>query len=85
MEKVRVYYDAFAKTPTVWLADPETENVCEEADDDTVFMKDAAGHIIGFEKLKVDLAPGIAGLTVEVVNGPSSEALDYDESLRKQV
>ena len=74
MEKVRVYYDAFAKTLTVWLADPETENVCEEADDDTVFMKDAGGHIIGFEKLNVDLAPGIAGLTVEVVNVPTSAA-----------
>jgi hypothetical protein len=74
MEKVRVYYDAFAKTLTVWLADPETENVCEEADDDTVFMKDASGHIIGSEKLNVDLAPGIAGLTVEVVNVPTSAA-----------
>ena len=74
MEKVRVYYDAFAKTLTVWLADPETENVCEEADDDTVFMKDASGHIIGFEKLNVDLAPGIPGLTVEVVNVPITVA-----------
>ena len=69
-----VYYDAFAKTLTVWLADPETENVCEEADDDTVFMKDASGHIIGFEKLNVDLAPGIPGLTVEVVNVPITVA-----------
>jgi uncharacterized protein YuzE len=74
MDKVRVYYDAFAKTLTVWLANPENEEVCEEADDDTVFMKDADGHIIGFEKLNVDLAPGIAGLTVEVVNVPTSAA-----------
>ena len=59
MEKVRVYYDAFAKTLTVWLADPETENLFEEADDDTVFMNDASGHVIGFEKLNVDLAPGL--------------------------
>ena len=68
MEKVRVHYDAFAKTLTVWLADPKTEGLSEEADDDTIFLKDAQGHIIGFEKLNVDLAPGIAGLTVEVVN-----------------
>ncbi len=68
MDKVRIYYDAFARTLTVWLMDPETEEVCEEADDDMVFMKDANGHIIGFEKLNVDLAPGIPGLTVEVVN-----------------
>ena len=62
MDKVRVYDDAFAKTLTVWSADPKTEQVCEEADDDTVFMKDAEGHIIGLEKLNVDLAPGIPGL-----------------------
>ncbi len=70
MEKVRVYYDAFAKTLTVWLADPQSEDVCEEADDDTVFMKDAAGRIIGFEKLNVTLDPGSQGLTVEVGNMP---------------
>jgi uncharacterized protein YuzE len=74
VEKVRVYYDAFAKTLTVWLADPKTEEICEEADDDTIFMKDRNGHIIGFEKLNVDLAPGIPGLTVEIVNLPSSAA-----------
>ena len=74
MDKVRVYYDAFAKTLTVWLADPQTEQMCEEADDDTVFMKDAKGHIIGFEKLNVDLAPGIAGLTVELLNIPTTAA-----------
>ena len=74
VDRVRVYYDAFAKTLTVWLAGPETEEMCEEADDDTVFMKDAKGHIIGFEKLNVDLAPGIAGLTVELLNIPTTAA-----------
>ena len=70
MEKVRVYYDAFAKTLTVWLSDPQSEAVCEEADDDTVVMKDASGRIIGFEKLNVTLDPGSQGLTVEVANAP---------------
>ena len=74
MEKVRIYYDAFAKTLTVWLDDPEREDVCEEADDDTVFMKDAGGKIIGFEKLNVDLAQGSQGLTVEVRNLPRTAA-----------
>ena len=74
MDKVRIYYDSVAKTLTVWLADPKTEEVCEEADDDTVFMKNASGHIIGFEKLNVDLAPGISGLTVEVLNVPTTAA-----------
>ena len=74
MDKVRVYYDATAKTLTVWLADPETEEICEEADDDTVFMKNAVGQIIGFEKLNVNLAPGISGITVEVLNVPNTAA-----------
>jgi hypothetical protein len=74
MDKVRVYYDAFGKTLTVWLGDPQTEEVCEEADDDTIFMKDAAGRIIGFEKLNVTIEPGSQGLTVEVVNLPEKAA-----------
>lgn len=72
MDKVRVYYDAFGKTLTVWLGNPTDEVSCDEADDDTVFMKDAAGHIIGFEKLNVSLAPDSAGITVEVINAPRS-------------
>ena len=68
MDKVRVYYDAFGKTLTVWLGDPNTEVSCDEADDDTVFMKDADGHIIGFEKLNVTLDSSSAGLTVELIN-----------------
>jgi hypothetical protein len=47
---------------------PPTEHLAEEADDDTIFMKDAAGHIIGFEKLNVTLPPHAAGLMVEVVS-----------------
>ena len=68
MDKVRIYYDAFARTLTVWLDEPTKEDVCEEADDDTVFMKDAAGRIIGFEKLNVDFGPDAAGPAVELVN-----------------
>lgn len=74
MDKVRVYYDAFGKTLTVWFGEPESEAVCEEADDDTVFMKDGAGHIIGFEKLNVTLPPGAHGLTVEILNLPEKAA-----------
>ena len=48
MDRVRICYDAFARTLTVWLGDPATEHVSEEADDDTVFMKAAARRIIGF-------------------------------------
>ncbi|MFN0243931.1 MAG: DUF2283 domain-containing protein [Planctomycetota bacterium] len=74
MEKVRVYYDGTGKTLTVWFGDPQSEDVCEEADDDTILMKDAHGRIIGFEKLNVPLAPGVKGITVEVVALPGEAA-----------
>lgn len=74
MEKVRVFYDSEGRTLCVWFGDPETEDVCEDADDDTILMKDAAGHIIGFEKLNVELDPDGPGLTVEIVTQPHRAA-----------
>ena len=70
MDKVRIYYDAFGRTITVWFDDPEREEISEETDDDTVLMKDATGRVIGFEKLNVTLADSQRGLTVEIVNLP---------------
>ena len=70
MDKVRVYYDSVGKTLSVWFEDPSREEVCEEADDDTILRKDANGRVIGFEKLNVDLTAGVRGLTVEVVTSP---------------
>ena len=67
MEKVRIFYDSFGKTLTVWIGDPATEEVCEEADDDTILIKDASGRVIGFEKLNVELAATAPGLAVELV------------------
>ena len=65
MDKIRVYYDAAGRTLCVWLDDPSLEHSTEEADDDTVMMKDISGRIIGFEKLNVTL-PSTSGLVVEV-------------------
>ena len=70
MEKVKVLYDAEGPTLTVWVGDPRGETVCEEADDDTILMKDARGRSIGFEKLNVGLGDAAGGVTVEVVNVP---------------
>ena len=70
MDKVRVYYDSVGRTLSVWFEDPSREEVCEEADDDTILRKDANGRVIGFEKLNVDLNVGVHGLTVEVVTSP---------------
>jgi hypothetical protein len=54
-------------------ARPAHEEVCEEADDDTVLRKDRDGHVIGFEKLNVDLSGGVRGRIVEVLT-TSTEA-----------
>ena len=71
MDKVRVYYDPVGRTLSVWFEDPAREEVCEEADDDTILRKDGHGHVIGFEKLNVDLSAGVRGLTVEVLTTTS--------------
>jgi hypothetical protein len=74
VEKVRVYSDTVGKTLSVWFGDPQSEDVCEEADDDTILMKDAKGWIIGFEKLNVELDPDAPGFTIEVVTHPDRAA-----------
>ena len=71
---MKVFYDSVGRTLTVWFGDPASEEICEEADDDTILLKDAAGHIIGFEKLNISLAEGVDGLTVEVLSLPPEAA-----------
>ena len=68
---MRVYYDSVGRTLSVWFEDPAHEAACEEADDDTILRKDRHGHVIGFEKLNVELNPGVVGLTVEVLTTSS--------------
>jgi len=51
MAKVRVIHDTTGHTLTVWLDDPGKEHVCEETSEEAILMKDADGHIIGFELL----------------------------------
>ena len=70
MDKVKLYYDEIGKTLTVWFSDSAAEHVCEEADDDTILIKDAAGHVIGFEKLNVVLSADADGVQVEVLTDP---------------
>ena len=74
MEQVRVYYDVAGRTLTVRWGDPRSEDVCEEAEDDTILMKNGQGEVIGFEKLNVSLVPGSLGLSVEIVNLPGTAA-----------
>ncbi len=43
MDKLRVFYDRNGNTLSVWFTDPTEEDVCEEADDDVVLVKDRRG------------------------------------------
>jgi uncharacterized protein YuzE len=51
MDKVRVCYDRKGNTLSVWFTEPKKEHVCEEADDDTVLIKDRRGQVVGIERL----------------------------------
>ena len=53
MEKVVVYYHKETDTMDVWFGNPKDERSCEEMGEGVVLKKDAAGQIIGFEKLYV--------------------------------
>ena len=55
MAEVKVFYDRGGQTLTVWFTDPSREHVCEETGDEVVLMKDAAGRVIGFEKLNFSI------------------------------
>jgi hypothetical protein len=55
MAEVKVFYDREGKTLTVWFTDRSREHVCEETGDEVVLMKDAAGRVIGFEKLNFSI------------------------------
>ena len=70
MAELKVFHDREGETLTVWFGDPQDEYICEETGDEVVLIKDATGHVIGFEKfnfstsdagplnVSVDSAPG---------------------------
>ena len=51
------FYDREGHTLTVWLTDRSREYGCEETGGEVVLVKDAAGRVIGFEKLNFTI-PG---------------------------
>ena len=66
MAERRVLYDEEGKTLTVWFTESRKEYICEETGDEVVLMKDAEGHVIGFEKLNFSsLSPGPLSVSVE--------------------
>ena len=56
MAEVKILYDREGSTLTVWFTDVRQEHVCEETGDEVILMKDAAGHVIGFEKLNFSVS-----------------------------
>ena len=55
MAEVKMFYDREGKTLTVWFTERSRECVCEETGEEVVLMKDAAGRVIGFEKLNFSI------------------------------
>jgi hypothetical protein len=51
MAQVKVIHDPVGETLTVYWADPEREEVCEEIGDGLILIKDGQGELIGFERL----------------------------------
>ena len=70
MAELKVLYDKEGKTLTVWFTESRKEYICEETGDEVVLMKDAEGHVIGFEKLNFSL-PSPESLSVSVETTPA--------------
>jgi hypothetical protein len=70
MAEVEVLYDREGRTLTVWFTEDRREYVCEETGDEVVLMKDAKGHVIGFEKLNFSTGD-LEDVSVEFETVPS--------------
>ena len=70
MAEMKVFYDRAGRTLTVWFKDKSREHVCEETGEEVVLMKDAEGHVIGFEKLDFSI-PESDSLRVAVQTVPA--------------
>ena len=70
MAKLKVLYDKDGKSLTVWFTESRKEYICEETGDEVVLIKDAEGHVIGFEKLNFS-PPSPGSLSVSVETAPA--------------
>jgi hypothetical protein len=53
--RCEVFYDREGKTLAVWFTERSRESICKETGAEVVLMKDAAGRVIGFEKLNFSI------------------------------
>jgi hypothetical protein len=70
MAELSVLYDREGRTLTVWFGDRHQEHVCGETGEEVVLMKDAAGRVIGLEKLNYSI-PGTDRLQVAAETTPA--------------
>ena len=70
MAEVKVFYDREGKTLTVWFTERSREYICEETGEEVILIKDAAGLVIGFEKLNFSI-PYSDSLQVAVETVPA--------------
>jgi hypothetical protein len=67
MDAIKLIYDPFGRTLTIWFDDPAKESVCQETADEVVLMKDVGGRVIGLEILGYQAQGKGRTLTVETV------------------
>ena len=48
---IKIIHDSVGETITVYFDNPENAEVCEEAGEGVILIKDKKNNIIGFEKL----------------------------------
>jgi hypothetical protein len=58
MDTLKIFYDEFGKTLTVWFGDASEEFIAEETGEEVLLIKNQAGAVIGFERLNYELAEG---------------------------
>ena len=69
MIQVKVCFDPFGNTLTVWFGNPSDEVVIEETGAEIILMKDNNGQVIGVEKLNFTSQPGIVRVQFETLIG----------------
>ena len=73
MAHVRVIHDLIGETLTVYFAEPQPDQVCEETGEGVILIKDRQnGEVIGFERLYYKATPGPNIVTVETLVGDNS-------------
>ncbi len=66
MAHIRVIHDPVGEKLTVYWAEPRAEQVCEEAGDGVILIKDARTHeVIGLERLYYRPETGDQAVTIE--------------------